>query len=146
VRTSTPPGITRGRAGRALRKPQNWYQLLKFCAVGATGYVVNLTVFALLVRGFDVHHLLAGFCSFVVAATNNYFWNRHWTFRDRRGHVYYQGLRFFVVSACALGANLAILEALVWAGVDEIVAQAIAIVLVTPLNFLGNRLWSFRLP
>jgi putative flippase GtrA len=25
-----------------------------------------------------------------------------------------------------------------------VLAQAIAIVLVTPLNFLGNKLWSFR--
>jgi putative flippase GtrA len=29
-------------------------------------------------------------------------------------------------------------------GVDKIVAQAIAVVLVTPLNFIGNKLWSFR--
>jgi putative flippase GtrA len=26
----------------------------------------------------------------------------------------------------------------------KIVAQAIAIVLVTPINFVGNKLWSFR--
>jgi putative flippase GtrA len=29
-------------------------------------------------------------------------------------------------------------------GVGAIPAQAIAIVLVTPLNFVGNKLWSFR--
>jgi putative flippase GtrA len=29
-------------------------------------------------------------------------------------------------------------------GMDKILAQAIAVVLVTPLNFLGNKLWSFR--
>jgi putative flippase GtrA len=55
-----------------------------------------------------------------------------------------QGLRFFVVSTVSLLANLAVLHVLVTAGVDEIVAQAIAIVLVTPLNFIGNKLWSFR--
>jgi putative flippase GtrA len=27
---------------------------------------------------------------------------------------------------------------------DKVLAQAIAIVLVTPLNFVGNKLWSFR--
>ena len=56
----------------------------------------------------------------------------------------YQGLRFLVVSILALGANLLILEALVGVGVGKIVAQAVAIVLVTPLNFVGNKLWSFR--
>ncbi|MFL6030256.1 MAG: GtrA family protein [Gaiellaceae bacterium] len=36
------------------------------------------------------------------------------------------------------------LAALVSLGVGEIVSQAIAIVLVTPANFIGNKLWSFR--
>jgi putative flippase GtrA len=36
------------------------------------------------------------------------------------------------------------LSALIGLGVDKILSQAIAIVLVTPLNFVGNKLWSFR--
>ena len=44
----------------------------------------------------------------------------------------------------ALGANLLILHLLIKAGLGKIVAQAVAIVLVTPLNFVGNKLWSFR--
>ena len=40
--------------------------------------------------------------------------------------------------------NLAILTVLVSLGMGEIVSQAIAIVLVTPANFVGNKLWSFR--
>ena len=31
-----------------------------------------------------------------------------------------------------------------WIGLGKVTSQAIAIVLVTPLNFLGNKLWSFR--
>jgi dolichol-phosphate mannosyltransferase len=83
-------------------------------------------------------------CSFVVAVANNYTWNRLWTFRGQRGHIAYQGIRFLIVSVCALGANLLALRGLVAVGLDEIAAQAIAIILVTPLNFLGNKLWSFR--
>jgi len=136
--------IAKSRTARALRRPANWIQLAKFCAVGASGYVVNLAVFALLVRGFDVHYLAAAVCSFAVAVANNYLWNRLWTFRHDRGHFYYQGLRFFIVSWCALAANLIVLRALVALGLDEIAAQAIAIIVVTPVNFLGNKLWSFR--
>ncbi len=134
----------RDRARHALRQQQNWLQLLKFCAVGATGYVVNLAVFATLVEGFDVHYRPAAVVSFLVAVTNNYTWNRLWTFRGQRGHVAYQGMRFLVVSTIALGANLLVLSALVWLGLAEIPAQAIAIIVVTPLNFIGNKLWSFR--
>jgi putative flippase GtrA len=53
-------------------------------------------------------------------------------------------MRFFVVSLASLGANLVLLELLVTAGTSKFVGQAIAIVLVTPLNFIGNKLWSFR--
>ena len=133
----------RSRAGAALRRPHNWVQLAKFCAVGATGYVVNLAVYTLLLRGFDVHYLLAATGSFLVAVTNNYLLNRLWTFRDDRGHLAYQGLRFLLVSTVALLANLVVLHFLIQAGVGKILAQAIAIVLVTPLNFVGNKLWSF---
>jgi putative flippase GtrA len=132
------------RAARALRRTQNWVQLGKFIAVGASGYVVNLSVYATLVAVADIHYLAAAACSFVVAVTNNYTWNRLWTFRHQRGHLAYQGMRFLVVSVAALGANLLVLHGLVSAGLGKIPAQAIAIVLVTPLNFVGNKLWSFR--
>jgi putative flippase GtrA len=132
------------RTSAALRRPHNWIQLLKFCAVGASGYVVNLAVFSLLVHYFDVHYMAAAVASFCVAVANNYLWNRLWTFRGERGHFAYQGLRFFVVSWCALGANLIMLRLLVGLGLDEVPAQAIAIIVVTPINFLGNKLWSFR--
>ncbi len=132
------------RARLALRRPHNWLQLAKFCAVGATGYVVNLAVFTLLYEVFSVHYRPAAVLSFCVAVTNNYLWNRFWTFRGDRGHFYYQGLRFFIVAWCALAANLLVLEALVRLGLDPVAAQAIAIILVTPVNFIGNKLWSFR--
>jgi dolichol-phosphate mannosyltransferase len=143
--TADPPLRGRARAGAALRRGHNWKQLAKFAAVGASGYVVNLGVYTLLVHGVDLHYLLAAVCSFLVAVTNNYTWNRLWTFRHQRGHIAYQGLRFLVVSTLALAANLLVLRILVGLDVDKVVAQAIAIAAVTPLNFIGNKLWSFRL-
>ena len=140
VRASGAIARTRGALGRR----GNWIQLTRFATVGASGYVVNLAVYTLLVKGAGLHYLLAAVCSLLVAVTNNYTWNRLWTFRGQRGHVAYQGLRFLVVSTLALGANLALLAALVELGVGKVLAQAIAIVLVTPLNFVGNKLWSFR--
>ena len=134
----------RARATSALRRPHNWVQLAKFCTVGAAGYVVNLAVYTWLVRE-GLHYNVAAACSFLVAVTNNYFWNRHWTFHGDKGHVGIQGARFLVVSLLALVANLVVLQTLVHFGVEKIPAQAIAIVLVTPVNFVGNKLWTFRM-
>src|SRR3954454_18067814 len=132
------------RAVAALRRPANWIQLAQFGAVGASGYLVNLAVYTLLLKGAGVHYLGAATFSFVVAASWNYWWNRHWTFRQQRGHFAYQGMRFFAVAGVVYGANVAVLSLLVSLGVGKILAQAVAIVVVTPLNFLGNKLWSFR--
>jgi putative flippase GtrA len=133
----------RSRAHAALRTRSNWVQLAKFCVVGAIGYVVNLVVYTVLLHA-GLHYLLAATCSFCVAVANNYVWNRAWTFRDRRAGVAAQGIRFFAVSVACLGANLVVLHVLITLGTGKLVAQAIAVIVVTPLNFIGNRLWSFR--
>jgi putative flippase GtrA len=135
----------RSRVGIGLRKRHNWLQLAKFCCVGASGYVVNLVVYSALLNGGNLQYRTAATCSFLVAASWNYALNRLWTFKHQRGHFGVQGLRFFTVSVLVYIGNLLLLSLLVEvAGLGKIVAQAIAIVLVTPLNFLGNKLWSFK--
>ena len=91
----------------------NWVQLVKFGVVGGSGYVVNLAVFAAAVKLADVHHLVAATIAFVVAVTNNFWWNRHWTFGARDGHAGFQAARFFSVSVGAFLFGAAILELLV---------------------------------
>lgn len=131
------------RLQRAVRRRQNWTQLAKFCVVGASGYAVNLAVYTLLL-GLGPH--VAAAISFVVSAANNYWWNRHWTFVHAKGHFAYQGMRFFIVSVIAFGANqLFLFLFLDVAGLGKVLSQAIAILFVVPLNFLGNKLWSFRI-
>ncbi|MDX6442630.1 MAG: hypothetical protein QOE43_2359, partial [Gaiellaceae bacterium] len=89
----------------ALTARRNWEQLAQFCAVGAVGYLINLGVYALLL-GAGLHYLLAATLSFLVAVANNYWFNRHWTFRERRAGVAAQGMRFFLISLASLGGNL----------------------------------------
>ena len=134
----------RPRLLASLLSARNWQQLGKFCAVGAVGYALNLAVYDGLLNE-QLHYLAAATCSFLVAVTSNYTWNRLWTFREHRGHVGVQGARFFLVSLAALGANLVVLHLLIaYGGLGKLFAQAVAIVAVTPLNFVGNKLWSFR--
>lgn len=134
------------RVGHGTRKPANWLQLVRFAAVGASGYVVNIATFALLVHVGHVDYRVAATLAFLVAVTNNFAWNRRWTFRHARSnHARSQATRFLLVSVVAFGFNLALLELLVaTAGLAEVPAQAIAVACATPLNFVGNKLWSFR--
>jgi putative flippase GtrA len=128
------------------RKPANWAQLFQFGVVGAAGYVVNLTVFTLLTLTTDVHHIVAAILAFCVAVSNNFVWNRIWTFRETAGrrHAGFQATRFFVVSLGGLGVNLAVLALLVDVlGAPDIPSQAVAVAVATPVNFVGNKLWTF---
>lgn len=126
------------------RKPRNWIQLLQFGVVGASGYLVNLAVFAVLAEGAGAHHILAAIAAFCVAVSNNFLWNRLWTFDARSGHAGSQAMRFLVVSLVGLGINLLLLELFVSsAGLAELPAQALAVALTMPVNFVGNRLWTF---
>jgi putative flippase GtrA len=140
------PIQTAKRIGRGTLKPGNWVQLFQFGLVGASGYVVNLVVFAVLVGPVDLHYIPAAVLAFCVAVTNNFWWNRHWTFDAKHGHPGFQAARFFTVSVIALGVNLIALELLVRAGVSDVPAQALAVVIAMPVNFIGNKLWTFDAP
>ncbi|ADB54337.1 GtrA family protein [Conexibacter woesei] len=133
------------RVRHGLRHPHNWFQLVRFGLVGASGYAVNLAVFTIAVHPLDIGYRVAAVLAFLVSVTNNFWWNRHWTFDGRGGHAGFQAARFFLVSIVAFAFNYAILVALVeLADVPKVAAQAIAIAAATPLNFLGQKLWSFR--
>jgi putative flippase GtrA len=141
---ASPPGwVTRMQRIRlGLAKSSNWVQLVKFALVGASGYGVNLVAFAVLIS-VGVHYGIASVGAFTVAVTSNYCWNRLWTFRADRGGVVHQGVRFFALAIAVLGGNLVVLSTLVALGVAELPSQAVAVALGMPVNFVGNKLWTF---
>ena len=134
---------TAKRIGRGTLKPGNWVQLLQFGLVGASGYIVNLAVFALVNGPLSVHYIAAAILAFCVAVLNNFWWNRHWTFDAKHGHAGFQAARFFTVSLLALIVNLIALKLLVGGGMGELPAQAISVAIAMPFNFIGNKLWTF---
>jgi putative flippase GtrA len=128
-----------------MRKPANWLQLVRFGLVGGIGYAVNLGVYALFVHPLGADYRLAAACAWLVAMANNFVLNRHWTFDARDGLAHRQAVRFLLVSLLAFGFSLLLLTILVEAfAIPKVAAQAIAVVGAMPLNFLGNKLWSFR--
>jgi putative flippase GtrA len=130
------------RVRDGMRQRHNWYQLVRFGVVGASGYVVNLAIYAVLLE-VGLHYRGAATGAWIGGVLNNFWWNRHWTFGAREGHAGFQAARFFVVSFAAFVVSLGVLTLLVEAGVPKLPAQALAIIAVTPLNFVGNKLWSF---
>jgi putative flippase GtrA len=128
-----------------LRRPANWLQLVRFGVVGGLGFAVNLAVYALCVHAVGLDYHVAAVAAWVVAVMNNFVLNRHWTFDAGDGRMHFQAMRFVVVSLVAFGFSLLLLTVFVEvAGIAKVPAQALAVATSMPLNFLGNKLWSFR--
>lgn len=135
----------RVRVRHGVRRTHNWLQLIRFATVGASGYVVNLAVFAACVHLLAIDYRISAVIAFVISVINNFWLNRHWTFAAKHDHPIFQAVRFFAVSLTAFGFTYVVLVTLVsGAGVSKVIAQAIAIVAGTPLSFLGQKLWSFK--
>jgi putative flippase GtrA len=142
--TASRPHI---RLLHGLRKPANWVQLVQFGLVGGLGFVINLAVFALCLHAVGIDYRAAYVIAWLVAVTNNFLLNRRWTFNAHAhaGQIHFQAMRFFLVSLIAAGVGLLLLMLLVEViGVSKVPAQALAVAASTPLNFLGNKLWSFK--
>jgi dolichol-phosphate mannosyltransferase len=135
----------RVRVRHGVRKTQNWLQFVRFAAVGASGYVVNLGAFALCVHAMGIDYHLAAVIAYSISVLNNFWLNRHWTFEAKDDHAGHQAMRFFAVSLVTFGFTYVILISLVsGTGMEKVVAQAIAIAAGTPLSFIGQKLWSFK--
>jgi putative flippase GtrA len=151
--TGIPPAADRPEIGQrahmrllhGMRRPANWLQLVRFGLVGGVGFVVNLAVYTLCVHAFGIDYRAANVAAWLVAVLNNFVLNRYWTFAATAGSARLQALRFLVVSLAAEGCSLLLLTVFVEsAGVAKVPAQALAVLASMPLNFLGNKLWSFR--
>ncbi len=77
----------------------------KFSVVGITNTIIDLALFnVLLWLGFNIY--AATSMAFVVAVTNSYFFNRHWTFSDRKSkNATKQYFQFISVAAVGLALN-----------------------------------------
>ena len=125
-------------------------ELAKFGVVGAVSFGVDLLVFNLVLHATD-KPLTSKVVSTVFAATNAFFLNRHWTFRDRdrRGLRREYGL-FVVLNGIGLSISLACLAISHYALgfesrlADNIAANGVGLALGTLFRFWSYRRWLWK--
>jgi dolichol-phosphate mannosyltransferase len=120
---------------------------LKFTAVGATGVVVNLVSFTLLMNA-GLHKFIASPIAIEISIVTNFILNNFWTFsqREHNDRIHIRGLKFNIISFIALGVSYStflILSVLDPTGVPQI-HQAIGIVPATLINYFLNSYWTFK--
>jgi putative flippase GtrA len=136
----------RRRIRLASRVWTNWLQFVRYAAVGVLGWVISISSFALLYHVVGASSFVAAAMAFCLALTNNFLWNRHWTFEASHGPVGFQATRFVIVNVSAFLFSLVVLRlAIDVAGLPPVLSQAIAVVTAAPPNFVAHRIWSFRI-
>ena len=80
-------------------------QLVKFCIVGASSTIIDLTIFNVLLS-FSIPPVYAVVGGFIGGVSNGFFWNRRWTFKDRQGNMAKQGPIFFATNLVGLTLNI----------------------------------------
>jgi putative flippase GtrA len=119
-------------------------QLVRYLIVGGCGYVLAMALYAGgLAIGVPAYPAVA--IVFVLNGAFNFTLFRLWAFPASRRGVDSELRRFCVVALGSLAVNYASFALLYSAaGMPAVPAQALAIVIATPVGFLANRQWSFR--
>lgn len=147
-------------------------QFLKFILVGVSNTLISEIIYVILVC-FGMHYALATFIGFSVSVLNAYYWGNRYIFKEQAGEekrVWWKVLIKTYI-AYAGGFVLDIIMLFLWidivdisqymqpvvlvchkvgiSGMDaglagELVAKAINVVTIVPLNFLVNKYWAYK--
>lgn len=127
-----------------------WWTILmrfiRFGIVGASGMVVDFGVTWLCKEKLRWNKYVSNSLGFILAATNNYLWNRVWTFQSQSEAVAREYISFVVIALIGLGLNNLIIYLVHerW-HVNFYLSKLIAIACVTLWNFSMNYVFTFRM-
>jgi dolichol-phosphate mannosyltransferase len=120
---------------------------VKFAIVGASGVLVNLGFFTLLLMT-GVNKYIASPIAIELSIVWNFLLNNYWTFRRRKtvDRARIRGLKFNLVSLLALGVSYGTFVAMSLAFPYTMpqVHQLIGIVPATLVNYFLNSYWTFK--
>jgi putative flippase GtrA len=125
---------------------------LKFNAVGALGFLVQLAALGALVSGLRLNYLLATALAVEIAVLHNFVWHERYTWRDRTrravGGRLGRLLRFnLTTGGLSIGGNLLVMRLLVgrW-HLNYLLANVITIAVCSLANFAASHWFVFGPP
>lgn len=118
-------------------------KFIKFGLVGVLNTVITIVVFNIL-RFVGINMIVANSVGYICGMTNSYLWNNKWVFKSNSKEV---GtiIKFIVVNLITMIINNCILILVVQKiGINEVIAQCLALILTTVINFIGSNIWIFK--
>jgi putative flippase GtrA len=123
---------------------ENFGQLVRFGLVGVLNTMIGIGVFSFCFYVLRFNGTLSNVIAYAVGFANSFFWNRSWTFKSN-GHVGYEVSMFLIVFAVSYAAQYAVFRILKDGfGVEAILAFFAGMCVYTGLNFIGNKIFTFK--
>lgn len=120
------------------------HQFVKFAVVGIGNTILDIGLLNLLLY-WHWPVLWANTLAFLVAATNSYFFNKYWTFRDTMGKWQWQLPFYITVVAIGLGlSNLFIYVLSIIFHWDVNLVKVLSIGVIGLWNFLAPKFLIFK--
>jgi putative flippase GtrA len=139
------PDVANARHGPGLPAPAARIsrRFLVFACCGAVGTLGHYLTMIALVQALRVGPVAASVAGFLVGMGVNYVLNYRFTFRSRKRHRE-AATKFFLVAACGLALNTALMHTLTGpAALHYVVAQVGTTAVVLLWNFAANQVWTF---
>lgn len=119
-------------------------QFLRYFFVGGTAAVVDLLVYAVLVKYGEVHYISAAFLAYMAGLSWNHLLCVFWVF-DSKHHRFKELLMVFFIAVGGILCTWLILYLLIdLAGLDPVIAKMISQVLVLFWNFSMRKFYVFQ--
>ncbi len=121
-------------------------RFIRFGIVGASGMIVDFGVTWLCKEKLRWNKYVSNSLGFILAASNNYFWNRLWTFHSESVEIVREYSTFVLIALVGLGLN----NLIIWllhekAQLNFYLSKLIAIGCVMIWNFSMNYVFTFRM-
>jgi len=137
---------SRNLIGYVFYKKEIVSEFIRFAFVGLAGTFINIIILYSLTENFKIYYIISAILAFIIAVTFNFIFNKIWTFNEKiYNKVAKKYASFFLVSSSALLVNIFFLYIFTeFLGIYYIISQIIAIGISLMINFIGNKIWTFR--
>lgn len=125
---------------------QQFVQFIKFAIVGLSNTLISYIIYVLLIS-VRLNYLAASIIGFVAGVANSFYWNNKYVFAKTKAHIIWKVFIKTLLSYSVTGLILANILLYIWVDIvhiHEMIAPIINLFLTTPLNFIFNKFWAFK--
>lgn len=131
---------------------ENWQalvkQFIKFGLVGVSNTVVSMVVYYIVLFINPDLYLFGSILGTIVSIANAFYWNDKFVFtgnaNDWRSKLKRLGKTYVSYGGTSILSNVLLWIEVTFFGVSRAIAPVVNLIVTIPLNFVINKLWTFR--